>query len=137
MRLGYAIFAFVAACGFPRPQDVVDDAMADAADPGSCFGSYLHVCFDFSSDVPTGPQTWADAVVVDIDTDTSALCNQHNDQKLRASSTSAAIVLVFRSAAPVQIHRAGAHSPRLPLALRSEVAAADTAVALEPGWRRQ
>src|ERR1044071_4765819 len=81
MRVEYVILASVAACGFPRPQDVVDDAMADAGNPGPCFGSYVHVCFDLSSDVPTVPQTWPDAVVVDIDTDTSALCNQHNDHK--------------------------------------------------------
>jgi hypothetical protein len=59
----------VAACGFPRPADVVGDA--GAPDAGACFGALIHVCLNA---LPT------QAVSIDgtqpqlIDTTSSAMC---------------------------------------------------------------
>jgi hypothetical protein len=89
MRASLAFFLMVGSCGYPplpRFGGDAGDARADAdtretPDANLCFGSYVKVCFDAVGDVPTAPAPLPDAVLVEFDTETSTMCDQHNDRK--------------------------------------------------------
>ena len=49
--------------------------------PPRCFGSFVKVCFTTLADVPTMPLMLPSDNTIEIDTDASPLCNQHNDRK--------------------------------------------------------
>jgi hypothetical protein len=69
----------------PPLNQLPDDANTNVPpDTQLCFGSYVRVCFDSASNVPTAPRTWT--VNVDTDTDVidaTSFCDQHNDQKAK------------------------------------------------------
>jgi hypothetical protein len=82
----------VAACGYPplpklaeNPSD--DDAGTDARldampdAPNLCFGSYVRVCFDTAMDIPTTPAPLPADLTIEVDTESSPLCNQANSRK--------------------------------------------------------
>jgi hypothetical protein len=48
---------------------------------GSQFGTFIKITFPSSSDVPAAPLMWN--INIDIDTDTSVLCDTHNSQATR------------------------------------------------------
>jgi hypothetical protein len=76
------VFA-MAACGFPRPADVVGDAGASDADGDAAegatmtFGAFVQIVFP-AAVVPTMPLSWSSAI--DVDTDTSSMCNAHHNK---------------------------------------------------------
>jgi hypothetical protein len=52
--------------------------MPDA--PSTCFGSFTKVCFTTLADVPTMPVILPIDLTIEIDTDSSTMCDQHNDR---------------------------------------------------------
>jgi hypothetical protein len=48
--------------------------------PSTCFGSFVTVCFTTLADVPTLPVILPIDLTIEIDTDSSTMCDQHNDQ---------------------------------------------------------
>jgi hypothetical protein len=81
MRSWWVVLLTVAACGFPRPQDVADDASEVRPDAPPEFGTFVKVGFLTSSDIPMAPVMWANNV--DLNTDGSTLCNTQNNQAAR------------------------------------------------------
>jgi hypothetical protein len=79
MRRWWVVVVAVAACGFPRPQDVAEDA-SDAPTPTE-LGTFVKVAFSSASDLPTTPVMWTNNV--DLNTDGSTLCNTQNNQAAR------------------------------------------------------
>ena len=77
MRAWMVFLGMIPACGFQSPassSDANTDAPPDA--PATQFGSIIHVKFSSPSDVPMTPPT----LIADVNTDTSTLCDTHNDQ---------------------------------------------------------
>jgi len=73
-----AFLGMLPACGFQSSPALNNDANNDAPPdaPPTQFGSVIKVKFNSSSDIPTKSPT----LTTDIDTDTSPLCDMHNDQ---------------------------------------------------------
>jgi len=82
MRSWMALLAMVPACGFQSSEAKDGGGGSGTPDALLCFGSFVKVCFDSPSHVPTTAKMWTDDVDVDTDaTDTSSLCDQNNNQK--------------------------------------------------------
>jgi hypothetical protein len=84
MKLWMATLALLPACGFNSPK-VGDGGTEDGNDSGTpdaqaCFGSFPKVCFTSSANVPALPPPLPDLPVVDIDTSSTSICDQNNDQ---------------------------------------------------------
>jgi hypothetical protein len=73
-----ALPALLAACGFNSGSGSGDGGHgSDSADALVCYGTFIRVCF------PAAPTQARTLPTSDIDTDTSELCDQTNDQKAR------------------------------------------------------
>jgi hypothetical protein len=72
-----ALLAVIPACGFESKGNN-DGGMPDAA--STCFGSFTPVCFTTVADIPTMPAMLPSDLTIEIDTDSSTMCDQNNDQ---------------------------------------------------------
>jgi hypothetical protein len=80
MKACVIVFVTLGACGYPPLKDLSDDANAGAPpDVAVCFGSFVRICFQSASNVPTMPVMLPDVSIVEIDTDIASLCDQNND----------------------------------------------------------
>lgn len=75
MKAWTALAAMLAACGFETPPPSGGDSAG--TDGPTCLGSAFPICF---SVVPTGPVMLPDDLTVEIDTNSSPMCNQSHDR---------------------------------------------------------
>jgi hypothetical protein len=75
-----ALLAVLPACGFHSgdTDDKKDSGTPDAST--TCFGSFVPVCFTTRDNVPKMPAMLPADLTIEIDTDSSPMCDQHNDQ---------------------------------------------------------
>jgi hypothetical protein len=82
MRLWMAaLLAVGSACGFSSSGDDAGGGDDGGTTKGPCFGSFVTVCFTTSEDVPKTPAMLPSDLTIELDTDSSPLCDQHNDRK--------------------------------------------------------
>src|SRR5512140_1223518 len=60
---------------------VCEEGASDSGPPDAslCFGSFITVCFSNPADVPTAPPQLPAGPLIEVDTGSSPLCDQHND----------------------------------------------------------
>jgi hypothetical protein len=75
------LLAMSFACAYPPLPELTGDGGGMPDVPPTCFGSFVRVCFDSLANVPTMPAMLPSDLTIEIDTDSSPLCDQNNDRK--------------------------------------------------------
>jgi hypothetical protein len=81
MRTWMVLLAMSFACAYPPLPALTGDGGGIPDAPPTCFGSFVRVCFTTPADVPTMPAMLPSDLTIEIDTGSSPLCDQNNDQK--------------------------------------------------------